>query len=398
MRRNVHVLGSGMVSSLGVGTQCNWEKIVSGQSGIRPIERFNVENLAVNFAACVDTWKVDSCAERILKMALVATGEAIEQSGLTRKQCEKAKLFMAIPLPEFCWSDLISNSSSVGARNYGTQFISGISNAVAEEIGTSSIPYTLSTACASSATAIVVAVGMLRRGEIETAIVLGSDSSIFEESIVRFNLLNALSTKNDSYQSACSPFSLNRDGFVLGEGAAALVLQSEDRVDKTRSIAMITGVGEATDDFHRTRSHPSGDTIVESISKAIADAGLEPGMIDHVNAHGTSTPENDKMEALGISRVLGPHAAEVTVTSNKSAIGHTLTAAAILEVAFALETFRSGVLPPTLNYDSPDLTLGLNVVGKTALAGTPKHILKNSFGFGGQNVSLVLSRGNHDAF
>ena len=189
------------------------------------------------------------------------------------------------------------------------------------------------------------------------------------------------------------PFSKNRDGFVVAEGAAALVLENYDAAVArgARILAVIRGVAEQADDFHRTRSKPDGSAIIGAISKTIADSGLALDEIDYINAHGTSTPENDKMEAMSLEAVFGPQLASIPISSNKSMIGHTITAAGAIEAAFSIKTIETGTIPPTINYKVPDPSIVLDVVPNVARQATVGRVLSNSFGFGGQNACLVIT-------
>ena len=204
--------------------------------------------------------------------------------------------------------------------------------------------------------------------DCRAALAVGTDGSIQEETLIRFSLLSALSTKNDPPEQASKPFSKNRDGFVMAEGAAALVLEHPEHA-KARGatiLAYVRGCGEAADTFHRTRSNPNGQAIIRSIQGAIDDAGLKPEDIGYVNAHGTGTPENDKMEHLGLDSVFGAHKTKLAVSSNKSMIGHTLTAAGAVEAAFTVMSLVDGVLPPTINHQVPDDAIELDVVPNEA--------------------------------
>jgi 3-oxoacyl-[acyl-carrier-protein] synthase II len=252
----------------------------------------------------------------------------------------------------------------------------------------------VSTACASGASAIQLGVEAIRRGETDAALCIGTDGSINPEALIRFSLLSALSTANDDPQAAAKPFSKNRDGFVMAEGAAALVLESYERATArgARILGVVEGCGEMADSFHRTRSSPDGKPIIGCIRNAIADAGLTPDDIDYVNPHGTGTPENDKMEYLGVAAVFGERAKSLPVSSNKSMVGHTLSAAGAVEAVFSLLTLEHQRLPPTINYQVPDPAIPLDVVANAARDARVRHVLSNSFGFGGQNVSLVLGR------
>src|SRR5207302_11243830 len=242
--------------------------------------------------------------------------------------------------------------------------------------------------------AIQLGMEAIRRGEAGAALCVGTDGSITTESLVRFSLLSALSTSNDPPSAAAKPFAKNRDGFVMAEGAAALVLESLDhaRARGAKLLGVLEGCGEMADSFHRTRSSPDGRPIIGCIRNAIADAGLTPDDIDYINPHGTGTPENDKMEGLGASAVFGERAKRIPISSNKSMFGHTLSAAGAVEAVITLMTLDRQRLPPTINYQVPDPALQLDVVPNVARAAKVRHALSNSFGFGGQNVSLVLAR------
>jgi 3-oxoacyl-[acyl-carrier-protein] synthase II len=265
---------------------------------------------------------------------------------------------------------------------------------LAEKYGTQGSPISLSTACASGASAIQLGLEAIRRGETQAALCVATDGSINPESLVRFSLLSALSTHNEPPEGASKPFSKNRDGFVMAEGAGALVLESFESA-KSRGapiLGVVEGCGELADSFHRTRSSPDGKPIIGCLRNAIADAGLEPHDIDYINAHGTGTPENDKMECLAVTAVMGEHTNKIAISSNKSMIGHTLSAAGAVEAIFTLLTLDQQRIPPTINYAIPDPTITLDVVPNVARDAKVSHAISNSFGFGGQNVSLVLAR------
>jgi 3-oxoacyl-[acyl-carrier-protein] synthase II len=269
-----------------------------------------------------------------------------------------------------------------------------VASHLAEAFGTKGSPISLSTACASGATAIQLGVEAIRRGEAEAALCIGTDGSVNPESLIRFSLLSALSTANDPPQGAAKPFAKNRDGFVMAEGAGALVLESLDHATArgAKILGVVAGCGEMADAFHRTRSSPDGKPIIGCMRNAIADAGLTPDDIDYVNPHGTGTPENDKMECLGVMAVFGERGKGIPVSSNKSMVGHTLSAAGAVEAVFTLLTLDRGRLPPTINYQIPDPAIPLDVVPGRARDARIRHALSNSFGFGGQDVSLVMSR------
>jgi 3-oxoacyl-[acyl-carrier-protein] synthase II len=269
-----------------------------------------------------------------------------------------------------------------------------VADFIAETFGTKGSPISLSTACASGATAIQLGVEAIRRGEIDAALCAGTEASVNQEGLVRFSLLSALSTQNEPPQAASKPFSKNRDGFVMAEGAGALVLESYEAATARGAtiLGVIAGCGELTDSFHRTRSSPDGKPIIGCMLKTLADAGMTPEQIDHINAHGTATPENDKMEYQTASIVFGERAKQIPVTSNKSMVGHTISAAGAVEAVISLLTLEHQRIPPTINYEIPDPTIQFNIVGNKARDACVTAVMSNSFGFGGQNASLILTR------
>ena len=408
----IAVTGIGIVTSLGVGKAANWSKLTGGVSGIRQISRFPTEGLRTTIAGTVnDVYRDDmSPADLSERVALLAGEEAIAEAAIGPKGHFPGPLFLAPPPLEIEWSDRIKMAEMAPAdadpaypellrvaRNFAANrnaFKFGIiGENLAEKFGTEGSPISLNTACASGASAIQLGMEAIRRGECVAALAIGADASLTPESLVRFSLLSALSTQNDPPERASKPFSKNRDGFVLAEGAAALVLEDFDHAKArgARVLGILEGVGEKSNSFHRTRSSPDGKPIVASMRNALADAGVAPDDVDYINAHGTSTPENDKMEHLGVSAVFGERIRGIPISSNKSMIGHTLTAAGAVEAAFTLLTLQNQRIPPTINHSVPDPAIALDVVPNVARDAKVRRALSNSFGFGGQNVCLVLT-------
>jgi 3-oxoacyl-[acyl-carrier-protein] synthase II len=411
----VVVTGMGVITSLGAGKEDNWRRLTAGGSGIRRITRFPNDGLKTTIAGTVDFVPVEPfCSTELAeRMAMMVADEAIGESGIGRKGDFPGPLFLAVAPVEIEWphrdalaaasgandavgyDDLLRASASGRFQDIHERCLFGsVAEHLADRFGTKGSPISVSTACASGSTAIQLGVEAIRRGEADAALCVGTDGSVNPEALIRFSLLSALSTANDPPQGAAKPFSKNRDGFVMAEGAAALVLESYDtaRARGAGILGVVAGCGELADSFHRTRSSPDGKAIIGCIRNAIADAGLTPDDIDYVNPHGTGTPENDKMEYLGISTVLGERANSVPVSSNKSMVGHTLSAAGTVESVFTLLTLEHQRLPPTINYNVPDPAIPLDVVPNVARDAKVRHALSNSFGFGGQNVSLVMSR------
>jgi 3-oxoacyl-[acyl-carrier-protein] synthase II len=410
----VVVTGMGIVTSLGAGKSDNWAKLTAGQSGIRTVTRFPIDGLKTTMAGTVDFVPVEPFSSTGLteRLAEMATEEALEQSGVGAKGDFPGPLFLAVAPVEVEWpqrlelgratakedityDDLLRISGGGRYAPYHHRFMFGsVAARLAEAFGTKGSPISLSTACASGATAIQLGVEAIRRGETDAALCVGADATVNPEAMVRFSLLSALSTQNDPPQAASKPFSKNRDGFVMAEGAGALVLESYEAATARGApiLGVLAGCGELTDSFHRTRSSPDGKPIIGCIRKTLADAGMTPEQIDHINAHGTSTPENDKMEYLATSAVFGERAKQIPVSSNKSMVGHTISAAGAVEAIFSLLTLEHQRIPPTINYDNPDPAIPFDVVGNKARDARVTAVMSNSFGFGGQNASLILTR------
>jgi 3-oxoacyl-[acyl-carrier-protein] synthase II len=409
----VAVTGIGIVTSLGIGKEDNWRKLTAGESGIHEITRFPTEGLRTKVAGTIDFIPADPlCAPALSEeFAMLASKEAIAESGVGKIGDFPGPLFVAVPPVEVEWPQRIEMSEASNAETIGydelirmaqTERFSpyyerflyrGTTERLAEKLGTKGSPIALSTACASGASAIQLGVEAIQRGETDVALSIGTDGSVNTEALIRFALLSALSTSNEPPSAAPKPFSKNRDGFVMAEGAAALVLENLDhaRARGAKILGVIAGCGEMADSFHRTRSSPDGKPIIGCIKNALADAGITPDDVDYINAHGTGTPENDKMEAKGVTAVLGERAARVPISSNKSMIGHTLSAAGAIEAAFTLLTIQNQRIPPTINYTVPDPEIPMDVVPNQARDAKVRYAISNSFGFGGQNVCLVIA-------
>ncbi|AQX23926.1 3-oxoacyl-[acyl-carrier-protein] synthase II [Bartonella sp. 114] len=409
----VAITGAGVVTSLGQGKQENWNKLINGVSGIHKITRFPVEGLNTHIAGTIDFLEESTTGAAALseRLARLAAEEALEQANLDKEDFN-GPLFLAAPPVELEWKarfaldkEVVSSHEPTYAHLLevcskkphhalfeATQF-GTIAEKIQEKFGTKGLPITLSTACASGATAIQLGVEAIRRGETDRSLTIATDGSVSAESLIRFSLLSALSTKNDPAEKAAKPFSRDRDGFVMAEGSGALVLESVQSAlaRKVEILGILAGCGETADDFHRTRSKPDASPAIEAVRKALADAKITINEIDYINAHGTSTPENEKMEYLALSTVFGDILEHIPVSSNKSMIGHTLTAAGAIEAVFSLLTIQTGILPPTINYDDPDPTIPLDVVPNHKRKACINAILSNSFGFGGQNTSLVIT-------
>ncbi|MCQ2003913.1 beta-ketoacyl-ACP synthase [Rhizobium sp. NRK18] len=410
----VAVTGMGVITSLGQGLADNWKALTSGVSGIHTITRFPTDQLSTRICGSVDfiDIPVPNAVERSYAMARDTTVEALAQAGLSGDF--GGPLFLAAPPIEPEWSarfELADRSAPPAeAGDVYARFLAAmherpdpafheaalfgaISERLADRFGTRGLPVTLSTACASGATAIQLGVEAIRQGRATRALTVATDGSISAEAVIRFSLLSALSTQNDPPQQASKPFSKDRDGFVIAEGSATLVLESlESAIARgAKVLGIMKGCGEKADHFHRTRSSPDGGPAIATIRAALEDAGLSEDQIGYINAHGTSTPENDKMEYGSMLAVFGDRLTGIPVSSNKSMIGHTLTAAGAVEAVFSFQSMLTGTLPPTINYNNPDPTIALDVVPNVKRDTQVNAVLSNSFGFGGQNASLVMT-------
>jgi 3-oxoacyl-[acyl-carrier-protein] synthase II len=415
-RHAVAVTGIGLVTPLGFGVATNWAALIAGRSGIRRITRFPTAHLKTTIAGQVDLPEDTAratplcSAERVERMGAIAAEEALAVAGLGGDRFP-GPLFLGMPPVEVEWPQRFALARAVrvndsaaplrygalvaaaaGRRDLFEGFLfGGVGERLADRFGTEGAPISLTTACATGASAIQLGVEAIQRGETRAALCIGAEGSVQPEGLIRFSLLSALSTRNEDPAAAARPFDRTRDGFVMSEGAAALVLESLQaaRARGAEVLGLVLGCGERADSFHRTRSNPDGGAIIGAMRAAIADAGLDPADIDYVNAHGTGTPENDKMETLGMLAVFGEEQPP-PISSNKSMIGHTLSAAGAVEAVFSLLTIRDGLLPPTINHTTPDPAIPLDVVPNTAREAKVRRVLSNSFGFGGQNVCLLL--------
>ncbi|MEO0542434.1 MAG: beta-ketoacyl-ACP synthase [Pseudomonadota bacterium] len=411
----IAITGAGVVTPLAKGLTENWAAITAGKSGIHAITRFPTEHLRTTMAGTVDFLPEANQGASALTYALAeaAALEALELAGLDPDGFG-GPLFLAAPPVELEWRrrfELDNDGETAGLgeagttrllaaareKNYPAVFpetqFGTIATRLKERVGARGLPITLSTACASGATAIQLGAEALRRGESDRVLSVGTDGSVTAEALIRFSLLSALSTQNEVPEKASKPFSKDRDGFVMAEGSGAFVMETlEAAIARGANIlGILEGCGERADHFHRTRSSPDGSPAISAVRAALDDAGATPESVDYINAHGTSTPENDKMEVMSLTAVFGENLGGTPISSNKSMIGHTLTAAGAIEAVFSLLAIRNGMIPPTINHDNPDPNLELDCVPNTAREAAVNRVLSNSFGFGGQNTCLVIA-------
>ena len=413
-RRRVVVTGLGAISPVGHTMASTWDSVVAGRSGAGPITLFDTAEFKVSIAAEVSGFeptdhfeakearRLDRCSQ----FALVAAKEAMADAGLEldpdSEDAERAGALIGVGFGGM--ETFIEEIGILHERGPGRVSPLGIPKIIANmPAGLVSIEHNLLgpvsctvTACSASANAIGDAAEIIRRGAADVMVAGGSEAAITTYAIAAFAQSRALSTRNDDPAGASRPFDAGRDGFVMGEGAAILVLEERERaIARGATIhAEVTGYGMSADAYHITLPRPGGTGAARAVRAALADAELEPSQVDYVNAHGTSTPANDSTETVALKVALGEEVARsVPVSSTKSMTGHLLGGAGALEAAIAIRAIQTGIIPPTINYVDPDPECDLDYVPNEARdVGDVTHVASNSFGFGGHNVTLILSR------
>lgn len=407
-KRRVVITGIGLVTPLGIGIEENWQALVEGRSGIGPITRFDASDYVTKFAGEVKNFNPEDFVPKkdvrkldiFLLFALAASRMASEDARLTISDQEspRAGVIMGCGLGGLTTIESgFKTLLELGPRKVGPFFIPSIIGNMAP--GLMSIRHnakgpnlSIQTACAAGTHAIGIAFHMIRDGMIDVALTGGVEAVVTPTGVAGFNAMKALSTRNDAPEKASRPFDKERDGFVLSEGAAVLVLETLDRALErgAQVYAEVVGFGLTGDAYHMTAPAPEGDGAARCMEMALADAGLRPEDIDYINAHGTSTDLNDKFETMAIKRVFGQHAYKLAVSSTKSMTGHLLGAAGGVEAAYTALTIQRGIIPPTINYEYPDPDCDLDYVPNVARKATVRNALSNSFGFGGTNATIVM--------
>jgi 3-oxoacyl-[acyl-carrier-protein] synthase II len=428
MRRRVVITGMGAVTPLGHSVRAMFEAQIEGKSGVGPIAHFNARRFPTTFAAEVKdydmarfvpdagTW-VRNCGPNS-RFAAGAAQQTLRDAGLLddgRTDRTRFGVYLGcgegaqdfdnlVPLIAESYRPATRLLDLAAFERGGLKCLDG-EHEVEQEFHTTAAHladlfrlegpnYNCLTACAASSQAIGEATELIRYGDADIMLAGGSHSMIHPFGVTGFNRLTALSTRNDAPQKASRPFDLNRDGFVLGEGSGMVVLEELEHARQRGATiyAEVTGYGSTADAFAVTDSHPEGRGASACIRGALADSGLSPADIGYINAHGTSTKVNDRVETLALKAVFGDAAYKVPISSSKSMLGHLIAAAGAVELITCVETIRRGVIPPTINYETPDPECDLDYVPNIAREKQVRHALSNSFGFGGQNVSLIVSR------
>ncbi|HEX9501473.1 MAG TPA: beta-ketoacyl-ACP synthase II [Thermoanaerobaculia bacterium] len=408
-KRRVVITGIGMISPLGIGNDVTWQGLLEGRSGIGCITKFDPTNFACKIAGEVKGFNPEDWIEKkevkksdtFIHYAIAAAQMAVSDSGIDTKK-EDADRFGVIigsgigglPLIEEMHQKMLER----GPSRISPFFIPGlIVNLAAGHIsirfncrGPSSAP---ATACATGAHAIGDAFKIIQRDEADLMFAGGSEAVITPLAVGGFSAMRALSTRNDDPQHASRPWDLNRDGFVMGEGAGVVLIEERERAIArgAKIYCEVTGYGMSSDAYHITSPSEDGGGMTRVMQRALKDAKLAPTDIQYINAHGTSTPVGDRIETIAIKAVFGDAAYKVAVSSTKSMTGHLLGAAGGLETAVCALAIKNSILPPTANYETPDPECDLDYIPNKARPMQVQHALSNSFGFGGTNACLVLS-------
>jgi 3-oxoacyl-[acyl-carrier-protein] synthase II len=409
-QRRVVVTGLGVVSPLGTGVEKNWQALMAGRSGIRPITRFATEGFSARIAGEVPDFRAEDFIEpkEIKKMdlfiqyAISAAAMAMQDSGL-KVEGEFAENVGVIIGVGLCGLDTIESTHKAllegGPRKISPFFIPKvISNLAAGHIairhGAKGVNWTPTSACASGTHAIGEAFHLIRRGTQDAVVAGGAEAVITPLAVGGFASMKALSTRNEEPERASRPFDKARDGFVIGEGSGVLIIEEREHALRrgAKIYAEVLGYAANGDAYHMTSPAPEGEGAQRAMRRAMQDARLSPSEIDYINAHGTSTPANDLNETKAIKAVFGEYASKVNVSSTKSMTGHMLGAAGAVEFIIGALAVRDCVVPPTINYQTPDPELDLNYTPNTAVNRPVRTVLSNSFGFGGHNVTLAIRR------
>jgi 3-oxoacyl-[acyl-carrier-protein] synthase II len=405
--RRVVVTGIGAVSPLGLTATSTWEAAASGRSGVGPISLFHADGFPVRIAAEVPGFEPEVIfgrrrakhLDRVTQLALVATAEAMEGSKLDIG-ADPHRVGVVFGTGIGGIHSLEEGMTVLAER--GPDWVSPytlpmmipnmVVGQVAMEWGIRGFSSCTVTACSASAQAIGEGLDLIRAGRADAVVCGGSEASITRVGIAGFAAMKALSTRNHEPTRASRPFDASRDGFVMGEAAAVLILEELEAARERGALilAEVAGYGATSDAYHMTQPHPEGDGAVRAMLSACADAEVDPGAIDYVNAHGTSTPPNDRVETLALKRVFGEKVPPVS--STKSMTGHTLGAAGALESLLCVHALNQGIIPPTINLDHPDPTCDLDYVPHQARTAPLALVMTNSFGFGGHNATLIFRR------
>ncbi len=410
MRRRVVVTGMGCISPVGNTVQETWHALLQGKSGAGMITLFDASKHKTRFAAEVKGFDAVAAfgvrearkMDRFTQFATVATQEALEQSGLKIDDTNRDRIGIVIGTGIGGIGSIVEQSEVM--RERGIDRVSpflipmmisdSAAGMLAIRIGARGPNMAIATACASGNNAIGDAVETIRRGSADAMIAGGSEGALVPLAMAGMNVMGALSTRNDDPLTASRPFDKNRDGFLMGEGAGILILEALEYAQARGAniLCELTGYGTSDDAYHISAPAENGAGAAISMKLALENASLTINDIGYINAHGTSTQLNDKSETAAIKTVFGEQAYKIPVSSTKSMTGHLLGASGAVEAVFCIMAIREGIIPPTINYETPDPICDLDYVPNQSRKVSPRHVMSNSFGFGGHNATLVISR------
>ena len=410
MSERVFVTGYGAVSPVGLTSKSTWENLCDGVSGIDHIASFDTEGYETTFAAEVTDFDPDQYVgrkqarrmDRFVQLAAASSLEALENSGLkiNSSNCNRISVMIASGI-----GGIITLSSQIGVlENRGPSRVSPFlvpmmlpdmaSGQVSMLTGAKGPNYSTVSACASGTDSIGMAFEAIRRGDVDAVIAGAAEAAICPVGVAGFNACQALSKRNDDPKSASRPFDTNRDGFVLGEGAGVLVVENQSSMEKRGGtpIAELVGYGSTADAYHITQPGPEGEGGARAMNKALSQAEMQPEEVDYINAHGTSTPLNDKFETMAMKTVFEEYAYQVNISSTKSMTGHLLGASGALEAVVSVMAIENDRIPPTIKLVQPDPECDLNYTPNKKLDKRINASMNNSFGFGGHNASLIFQK------
>lgn len=409
-RQRVVVTGMGLITPVGTGVEAFWASLREGRSGVRAITRFDASPFPTRIAAQVDDFdplrymdrRDARRMDRFVQMALAAARMALEDANLRLEDCDRDQVGITMGTGIGGIHTLVEQMGVMAEKGpdrvspfFIPMMIANMAGGqLAIALAARGPNTTHVTACAASANAIGDAFRILQRGEAQVMLTGGSEGCLVPIALAGFCAMKALSERNDEPARASRPFDAQRDGFVMGEGAGVLVLEALPfaLARGARILAEVVGYGMTGDAYHITAPPPDGNGGARAMRRALADAGLEPADVDYINAHGTATPQGDAAETAAIRAVFGEHAYRIPVSSTKSMTGHLLGAAGVVELAACILAIRDGVVPPTINYEYPDPECDLDYVPNRARPHPVRVALSNSFGFGGQNATLIVKR------
>src|SRR5438128_8629534 len=407
-RTRIVVTGMGTVNPIGKDLEEYWHGLIEGRSGASPIERFRSDRLATKFACQVNTFdpqdyierKSASRMARFSQMAVSASGMALEDSGWDRAKEDNFRVGIAMGTGIGAFDDMTSGAVSFHTKGrlnplYAPTIIPNMAGAsVAMQFHLRGPNTTVTTACAASTQTLGDATRMIQRGDADVMLAGGAEASLCEVGIASFNAIRALSTRNEAPEKASRPFDRDRDGFVPGEGAGTLILESREHAITrgARIYGEILGYATTNDAFHQVAPDETGEAPAKAVTLALKDAGIDASQLDYGNAHGTSTQLNDAGETKALKIALGEHARKVAISSMKSMLGHLLGAAGAVEAIATLLTINRGIIHPTINYENPDPECDLDYVPNQARRHDVRVAISNGFGFGGHNAVVVLAK------